>query len=489
MTDRLAEKVLLLGWDAADWQIIRPLLDAAQMPNLQRLIAEGASGDLASLQPMLSPMLWTSIATGKRPHKHGILGFTEPQPDGTGIRAASSTSRATKAIWNILTQNGFRAHNVAWYASHPAEPINGVSVSNHFHVAPLPGQPWEITEHSIHPPELTGDLAQLRVRPEELRLADLQSFIPDAESVDANNDDRVLKCAVILAETATTHAAATWIMEHHEWDFMAVLYDSIDHFSHMFMEYHPPKQPHISEVDFGRYRHVVTMCYRFHDLMLGRLLELAGDNVTVLLVSDHGFRSGQSRPRETVKTLEGLAEWHRPEGICVLNGPSIRHGARLEGASLLDVAPTILRLLGLAVGKDMDGRAWLECINGEVGSAIVTSWDDVPGEAGLHPAEARQNPADSLQVLRHLIALGYLDAPDANAEAAVEACLATNQFNLGRALHDAGLPHEARAVLAALVQRHPHHAGYAQALAEVDRQAECAASAAAVPPRHPPLPG
>jgi predicted AlkP superfamily phosphohydrolase/phosphomutase len=488
MSCRLAEKVLLLGWDAADWQIIRPLLKEGQMPNLGRLIADGVAGDLASLQPMLSPMLWTSIATGKRPHKHGILGFTEPNPDGTGIRAASSTSRSTKAIWNILTQCGFDAHNVAWYASHPAEPINGVSVSNHFHVGPPPGQPWEVAEHSLHPPELTDELAQLRVRPEELRLADVQAFIPDAAKIDANSDDRVLKCAVILAETATTHAAATWIMEHHEWDFMAVLYDSIDHFSHMFMAYHPPKQPHISEADFQQYRHVVTMCYRFHDLMLGRLLELAGENVTVLIVSDHGFRSGQLRLRDTVKSLEGLAQWHRPEGICVLSGPGIRRGARLEGASLLDVAPTILRLFGLPVGKDMDGRAWLDCLDGEAESATVTSWDDVAGDAGLHPAEARHNPADSLQVLRHLIALGYLDPPEASAQQAVDVCLETNQFNLGRALIDAGILDEARAVLTALVQKHPHHVGYAQALAEADRLTACTASRAFVPSPYPPLP-
>ena len=78
-------KVLLIGWDAADWKIINPLMNAGEMPNLQSLVDRGVIGNLATLQPILSPMLWTSIATGKRAHKHGIHGFSEPNEDGTGV--------------------------------------------------------------------------------------------------------------------------------------------------------------------------------------------------------------------------------------------------------------------------------------------------------------------------------------------------------------------------------------------------------------------
>ena len=72
---------------------------------------------LASLDPMLSPMLWTSIATGKRADQHGILGFVEPDPGGGGLRPVSSTSRRTKALWNMLHQRGMRSGVVGWFAS------------------------------------------------------------------------------------------------------------------------------------------------------------------------------------------------------------------------------------------------------------------------------------------------------------------------------------------------------------------------------------
>src|SRR6185436_1500318 len=103
-----AGKVLLIGWAGADWNLARPLVDARRMPHLKRLIEGGAAGSLASLQPIVPAVTWTSAATGKRPAKHGIHGADELRPDGSGVRAASSTSRSSKALWNIVMQNGLR---------------------------------------------------------------------------------------------------------------------------------------------------------------------------------------------------------------------------------------------------------------------------------------------------------------------------------------------------------------------------------------------
>ncbi|MCP4777565.1 MAG: phosphodiesterase, partial [Planctomycetaceae bacterium] len=64
-------KVLLIGWDAADWKVIHELMDEGKMPTLQSMVDRGTMGNLRTLNPPLSPMLWTSIATGKRPYKHG----------------------------------------------------------------------------------------------------------------------------------------------------------------------------------------------------------------------------------------------------------------------------------------------------------------------------------------------------------------------------------------------------------------------------------
>src|SRR3954466_5737317 len=132
MPSRIAERLLIVGWDAADWKVIDPLLAAGLLPNLQRLVEGGVRANLASLDPKLSPILWTSVATGKTADKHGVLNFVEPDPSGAGLRPVCSTSRRTKALWNILSQSGLRTAVVSWYATHPAEPIRGVVVSNLF---------------------------------------------------------------------------------------------------------------------------------------------------------------------------------------------------------------------------------------------------------------------------------------------------------------------------------------------------------------------
>src|SRR5664279_1205341 len=151
-------KVLLVGWDAADWEMIDPLIERNQMPALARLLKGGVRGNLATIQPVLSPMLWTSIATGKRADKHGICGFTEPLPDGTGIGPVRSTSRKCKAFWNILSQNELRSNVVGWFATDPPEPINGVMITDQFLVAPEAK-----IANMVHPPELAGSMAALRV--------------------------------------------------------------------------------------------------------------------------------------------------------------------------------------------------------------------------------------------------------------------------------------------------------------------------------------
>ena len=242
MTTPLTHKVLLIGWDAADWKVITPLLDAGKMPHLEKFVSQGVMGNLATLSPVLSPMLWTSIATGKRAYKHGIHGFTEPDPQGRGVRPVTNLGRKTKAIWNILNQTGRRSIVVGWWPSHPAEPIDGVMVSNHYQevVAAL-DKPWPMRPGTVHPPRLAGPLAEFRVHPAELEAEQLLPFIPRAAEIDQEKDKRLTGVAKILAEAASIHGAATALMQLEPWDFMAVYYDAIDHFCHGFMKYHPPR--------------------------------------------------------------------------------------------------------------------------------------------------------------------------------------------------------------------------------------------------------
>jgi predicted AlkP superfamily phosphohydrolase/phosphomutase/tetratricopeptide (TPR) repeat protein len=444
-------KILLVGWDAADWKVIHPLMDAGKMPNVQRLVKSGASGQIATLHPPLSPMLWTSIATGKRPFKHGIHGFTEPAPDGSGVRPVTNLSRTTKALWNILNQNGLRSVVVGWWPSHPAEPINGVMVSDHFHRATRPlHEGWALPANAVHPPELAQKLADLRMHPDLLTPQMVEPFIPLAKDIDQDHDKRVAVVLRTLAECMSIHSAASWLLENQPWDFFAVYFEAIDHFCHAFMRYHPPRQSWITERDFELYHNVVSAAYQLHDEMLGTLLRKAGDETTVILMSDHGFHPDHLRPAAIPDIPAGPAIEHRDFGVFAINGPCIKQNELLHGESVLDVAPTILTLYGLPVGEDMDGKVLSQAFVKSPTVAFIPSWEGVPGADGRHPPHTRLDPVAAQAALEQMIALGYIERPDENREVAINKTIRELRYNLGEAYQDEGRHVEAHEIFSEL---------------------------------------
>jgi predicted AlkP superfamily phosphohydrolase/phosphomutase len=387
MPETLPRRVLIVGWDAADWKVVDPLIEAGLMPTLAGLVDRGVRGNIATLDPPFSPMLWTSIATGHTADRHGILNFIQPDPEGTGVRPVLSTSRRVRALWNILTLEGRRANVVGWWPTHPVEPIDGAMVSDYFpHPAGPVHEEWPAAAGTVHPPELVERLAALRVHPAELTGAILQPFIPDIASIPQPSDKRPATLARIIAEASTLHAATTYLMEHTEWDLTAVYFSAIDHASHAFMRFHPPRREDVDESDFELYRHVVAGVYRFHDMMLERLIELAGPDTAVIVVSDHGFHSDHLRTRAIPRVPAGPAAEHRAFGILAMAGPGVRAGEAVHGASILDVTPTALALLGLPSGADMAGHPLTQALREDVPTSTIPSWEQVRG------ATARTTP-------------------------------------------------------------------------------------------------
>jgi predicted AlkP superfamily phosphohydrolase/phosphomutase/tetratricopeptide (TPR) repeat protein len=449
-------RVLLIGWDAADWKVIQPLLDAGEMPNLARLIAGGLRGNIATLYPVLSPMLWTSIATGKRAYKHGIHGFSEPLPDGSGVQPVTILSRRTKAVWNILNQNGYRSIVAGWWPSHPAEPINGVMVSNHFS-QPIgtPEQMPPLPAGTVHPASLAEQLGELRVNPMELTGDILRMFVPDFAKVDQSKDKRLHTLAKVIAETMSIHAVATELLETQDWDFAGIYYAGLDHFGHGFMRYHPPRLAQVSEADFAIYQHVIANAYRYHDAMLGRLLNYTDENTTVILMSDHGFHPDEQRPIYIPAEPAGPAVEHRHFGILCLKGPGLRRDETILGASLLDICPTILTLFGLPPGQDMDGKVLRTAFQEPPQIDPIESWDRVPGAAGTHPSETRLDPVASAEAFKQLVELGYVAPPGPNVKDTVDECVRELKYNLARAYRDGNCCGEAAALAEELWTRWP----------------------------------
>ena len=471
----MRKKLLLVGWDSADWKIIHPLLDAGELPGLARLVESGVSGNLTTLEPQLSPMLWTSIATGKMAYHHGVPGFTEVDPRSGAVVPVSAATRTCRTLWEMLGERGLRSHVVSWFATQGEQHLDGKMVSNMFcHLsgtqkdqdpsewpAPPPGTYW--------PPELAETMDDLRLSPHEIDPDEvIRLFVPNAPEVDQAKDKRLWMLAQKLAEAFSTHNAATHLMEADpDWDFMAVYYRAVDEISHLFMPYHAPRMEGIPEADFEMYRDVVNSTYRLHDLFLQRLMQLAGPDTAILLVSDHGFHSDHLRPKFTPRVPAGITVWHRPQGVIAACGPGFKKDELVFGARLLDIAPTVLHYFGLPVGEDMEGRVLEDAFTERRPVATRPTWEnpDAPRQT-----RAESGPDADKALLEQFVALGYIDEiPDDPGQAKAET-ERENDWNMARACMYGQRYEMALPLLEACYHAQPARTDYAQVLATCQLQ-------------------
>lgn len=460
-----AKRVLLIGWDGADWKIASPLIDAGEMPQLANLVQHGASGPLASLPPFLSPMLWNSIATGKYADQHGITGFASADPQSGKLRPMQSTQRRCKALWNILGEHGLKTHVVGWFASHPAENVTGVCITEAYPRPVAKGAAWPTPVGSVHPPELADEFAELRVRPEDIAPEIIRLFIPRISEIDLARDRRPDQLAVRLAELYTVHNAAIAALDRDPCDFLGVYYHFIDWICHDFMEFHPPRRPRVNEREFEWYKDVVNSAYRLQDLLLRDLISHAGADSTVVLCSDHGFHSDARRPSRVPLVSAGIAIWHRAQGVVAAAGPGIARDVLIPGASVLDITPTVLHLLGLPAAQDMAGRVIASALAGSAPVRTLPSYETV---AGPHPRPRHLHALDESQqhvLLEQFAVLGYVDLTENGVESAADRNERDTRWNLAITLRHAGKNEDAFALLDALHLERPEDPRYAFHLA------------------------
>lgn len=450
-------KFLLLGWDSADWKVINPLIDKGLMPALERLINKGVMGNIATLDPPLSPMLWTSIATGKYAFKHGVHGFLEASEDGSRVGAVTSKSIQTSTIWEILNKNGFKTNVVGWWPSHPAGILDGVQVSNFQAKIPKDStwNNWPVVPNAVFPKSYEKKLSELRVHPGELGINQLASFIPNYKDLTEAHTKFVNLLLADVAECLSVHATSTYLAEQSEWDFMAVYYNAIDHISHIFMRFHPPQLAWVDDEKFNLFQSVIDAAYRFHDLMLERWLDLIDEDCYVMVLSDHGFHSDEMRVKELPKEPAAIAREHNYLGMLTLCGPNVKKDELIYGSSLLDITPTILSIFGLEIGEDMDGKVLNAAFEEMPSSKFIPTWDDKQSND-----KAKLSKFDSDELIKQLVDLGYVEGGDFDSPKQVKILLDENNFYLARSYHDAGKFAECAQIMNKLCNDYPENFRY-----------------------------
>lgn len=474
-------RVIVLGIDGLDAEVVDQLTAEGRLPNFARLRHHGAHGVLQSDPPMLSPILWTTMATGRTPDEHGIGAFAV-EGAKTGVKEpVTSSLRRVKAVWDIASDLGRRVAVVGWWATWPPEPINGVMVSDHtcYHFLFGRGQSGAApVENVISPPEWASELAPMVRRPQDITLDEASRFLTVSEEefnrpFDFKDDVSHFKWALASADSYRDMGREIWSAGRPD---LLMVYiegtDSVSHlFGHLFRATGLAGDLAEQQRKYGR---AVEEIYVFADGIVGDYLEMMDERSTLMVISDHGFKLGALHDDPTVTTsMRRVSEdFHDLDGIIYLGGRGVREGAPIEHARQLDITPTILHLLGLPAAADMPGRVLTEALDNVPELARVATYED----GAARPRTARGDDAVNREVIAHLEALGYLDGGEAGNEADVPSRAHADM------LLRAGRLEEARAAFETLTKLDPTssalHLNLAVALARLGRTDEALAALA-----------
>jgi len=417
--------LVIIGVDSFDWRLVDPLMQQGRMPAMKRLVARGARANLRTIRPILSPVIWTSIATGVKPSRHGIADFVVTARDTGALVPVTSAMRQAPALWTLMSRQGIEVSVVAWWATWPAETVRGSIITDR--VA------FQLFETSVkddwkspdpakkkgktYPAGLFDELSGLIKAPGDVTDSEVGWFLPGGSypaTPTAQQRDQLDALRTVIAAGQTYHRIALRQFASPSTHLKMVYYQGPDEASHLFMRYRPPLLAGVDRADMALFGGIVEKYYELQDRYLGEVLDLVGPEATVILVSDHGFKSDNNRPPHSDPRIgkADAAEWHTPVGVLVMAGPGVRAGADIGAASILDITPTSLALFGLPPSRDMDGQPLTDALDPDFLKEHPISWIDSYGGFRGPPAEATTAGAvgspDDAEMIEKLRSLGYI---------------------------------------------------------------------------------
>ncbi len=402
--------VIWLGLDGLDWALLDRLAGEGRMPNWKRLVGEGYTANLKSFPPILSPVIWTTLATGVGPDVHRVLDFQEVDP-ATGQKGPiSGRSRAVPAIWNVASASGRTVGVVGWWATHPAEEVRGFFVSDHASPILFDG----VAKQGVaFPASLSSGVEQITARESVVTDEELSRFValPPGEIARERSGGQLSNPIVALARTiAATRAQSRIARELYDRNLpdLTMLYlEGTDVIGHLFASEMPPRMGCVSGADFARYSGTADAYYALVDRLIGQWMRRAEeDGATLIVNSDHGFKWGDDRSCEhTSLSAATASSWHRIEGVFAAWGARVKKSPERGRAAVFDVEPTVAALLGLPVDRK------------SLGSPLRSAFDGLsapPRKDLVAEVPVRRLAADPIsekeasEYAKKLMALGYL---------------------------------------------------------------------------------
>lgn len=266
------KRTIVFGLDGGTFDVVEPIVERGLMPTLARLMERGGWGELESTVPPMTGPAWASFMTGKNPGKHGVYGFHVRTQGRYDWPIATSRSIMAPTLWDIAGSGGRRSIVIDVPMTFPPWPINGLMVATFL----APSRESIITS----PPELHAEIvARVGHYPFEDEIVPLyaRGVLSQLESL-----ERMLGAVKLKTEVAAH------LLSRYDWDLAIIVFrmtDIVQHTAWRFWKEEYRRQHPEESAKFGG---IIPQTYRAADRAMERILECAGGDVSVVVMSDHG---------------------------------------------------------------------------------------------------------------------------------------------------------------------------------------------------------
>jgi len=249
-------RVFVVGFDGATFDLIRPWSEQGLLPTFAGLLKKGAGGPLRSTLPPFSAPAWTTFMTGVNPGQHGLYDFVQPRGSTYELQITNANTRQVPSIWRLLSQCGRRVAAVNIPMTYPPESVNGIMIAGFD--AP------DVSSTYTYPAGLRDELKEA---------LGTYVILPDMVGLPLW---QVVKDYLEVTDLRARAVRYLWSKERY--DLFAVVFNGSDALQHLCLR---------SPLE-GKCREALLSMYQAYDRFLADLLIDLPEDVTLLVMSDHG---------------------------------------------------------------------------------------------------------------------------------------------------------------------------------------------------------
>lgn len=360
-----------IGIQGLEWRLVERLTAEGRLPNLARLVDEGAVGSYSTLGRHVDPrIVWTCLVTGVSPENQGVGGKVM-SPRGEPVDAPlTPASRTVGTVWTALQESGRTCAVLGWPGTWPVEDFGGIMVGPHSTYV-LERKHRGDPADAISPVSLHASLDPLVVTRDAVQRRDLARFINEDSwlGLEALLGQNYIALADAYAADRSMTDVALRVTSDSGVAGVLVCLGGADIVAQRFWHYMETEAIMNLEVDedetlllerqIEALGNTIELYYDCVDELVGEVVALAGEGATIAIFTDHGY---SGIPFDETGNPKIGTHMHSEEGFWIIAGPGVAAGARADHGELLDVAPTVMAAASIPRPDVIEGRAHEEVL-------------------------------------------------------------------------------------------------------------------------------